>query len=99
MRIGRNRQPIIFFVGEKDHLVPIHDLTLYCTVLLRAIGHLFIHNGPLFYGLSPADKCYWALTGENNDSNLVTLPASVCISDIPDVDLREYIQEVNTHIH
>ena len=29
--IGGNSRPIIFFEGEKDHLVPIHDLTLRCT--------------------------------------------------------------------
>ena len=62
----------------------------------RIIGHSFIHNGPLLYGISPAVKRYWALTATNNnvDPNLVTLPASITIADLPDVDLRGYIQQV-----
>jgi hypothetical protein len=99
--IGGSRRPVIFFEGEKDHIVPIHNQTLRCTGSFRAIGriigHSFIHNGPLLYGLSPAVKRYWVLTAanNNNDPTLETLPASIVISDVPDVDLRGYIQQVN----
>jgi hypothetical protein len=101
--VGGSRRDIIFFEGEKDHLVPVHDRTLRSTGSFRAIGriigHSFIHNGPLLYGLSPAVKRYWVLTASKNDDdpNLITLPASITINDIPDLDLRGYIHEVKFH--
>ena len=99
--IGGGKRHIIFFEGEKDHILPVHDQTLRCTGSFRAIGriigHSFIHNGPLLYGISPAVKRYRALTATNNsvDPNLVTLPASITIANLPDIDLRGHIQQVN----
>ena len=97
--IGGGRRAIIFFEGEKDHLVPIHDQALRCTGSFNAIGriiaHSFIHNGPLLYGISPAVKRFWALTAAGNEDDVVTLLASLTINDIPDVDLRGYIEQVN----
>ena len=58
--IGGGRRHIIFFEGEKDHIVSVHDQTRQCTGSFRAIreiiGHSFIHNGPLLYGIPPAVK-------------------------------------------
>jgi hypothetical protein len=98
--IGGNKRHVLFFEGEKDHLIPIHDQTLRCTgsfkAIGRIIGHSFLHGGPLLYGISPAVKRYWALTGSsgNENPNLETFPASITIADISDVDLREYILHV-----
>ncbi len=98
--IGGSGRHVIFFEGEEDHLIPIHDQTLRCTgsfkAIGRIIGHSFLHGGPLLYGISPAVKRFWALTATsgNKDPNLETLPASITIADVSDVDLREYILQV-----
>lgn len=98
--IGGTRKPVIFFEGEQDHLVPIHDQALRCTgsfkAIGRIIGHSFLHCGPVLYGLSPAVKRYWALTAEASDEDpeFETLTASITISDLSDVDLRELILQV-----
>jgi hypothetical protein len=98
--ISGTRRPVIFFEGEEDHLVPIHDQTLRCTgsfkAIGRIIGHSFIHGGPVLYGLSPAVKRYWALTAEagDRDPNCESLTGSISISDLPDVDLRQRISQV-----
>ena len=98
--IGGIRKPVIFFEGEQDHLIPIHDQTLRCTGSFKAfgriIGHSFIHGGPVLYGLSPAIKRYWALTAKagDEDPDFETLTASISISDLPDVDLRQHILQV-----
>lgn len=98
--IGGKSKPIIFFEGQEDHLVPVYDQSLMCTgsfkAIGRIIGHSLVHGGPLVYGLSPAVKQYWALTGNtrNQDHDLDTLPASITIADLPDVDLRELILQV-----
>ena len=98
--IGGSRKPVIFFEGEQDHLIPIHDQTLRCTgsfkAIGRIIGHSFIHGGPVLYGLSPAVKRYWALTAKagDEDPDLETLTASISISDLSDVNLRQHILQV-----
>ena len=98
--IGGTRKPVIFLEGEQDHLVPIHDQTLRCTgsfkAIGRIIGHSFLHGGPVLYGLSPAVKRYWTLTGKpsDEDPDFETLTASISISDLSDVDLREHILQV-----
>ena len=98
--IGGARRHVIFFEGEEDHQIPLHDQALRCTgsfkAIGRIIGHSFIHVRPLLYGISPAVKRYWALTAPsgNEDGNQETLPASISIADISDVDLREYIVQV-----
>jgi hypothetical protein len=98
--IGGSGRHTMFFEGEVDHLIPIHDQSLRCTgsfkAIGRIIGHSLIHGGPLLYGLSPAVKRYWTLTGTacTEDPNLETLPASISIADVSDVDLRQYILQV-----
>ena len=98
--IGGSKRHVIFFEGEEDHRIPIHDQILRCTgsfkAIGRIIGHSFIHGGPLLYGISPAVKRYWALFAptSDEDSNLETLPASISIADLSDVDLREHISQV-----
>jgi hypothetical protein len=97
--VEKGGKPLLFFEGEEDHKVPIHDQALRCTGAFRAIGriigHSILHEGPVIYGLSPAVVQYWRVTanGIDDDSSLESLPLSM--HDIPDIDLRGYINEVN----
>ena len=62
MGIGEARRHVIFFEGEEDHRIPLHDQALRCTELFKGIGRIvgrsFIHG-------------YWALTAPsgNDDGN------------------------------
>ena len=88
----------MFFEGEEDHKVPIHNHVLRCTGAFRSIGriigHSILHQGPFIYGLSPAVVQYWKLTadGRDDDTSLESLPLR--LKDIPDTDLRDYIAQV-----
>ncbi|XP_015768056.1 PREDICTED: uncharacterized protein LOC107346751 [Acropora digitifera] len=82
-------KPLIFFEGEKDHLIPIHDHSLRLTgafkTIGRIIGHSMLHGGPGLTGLSPAVK-HCLCTPDHSQE-----PPPISIQDIPDVDLRELI--------
>ena len=54
--IGGGRRAIIFFEGEKDHLVPVHDQALRCTGSFKAIR---ADNCPLLYSQWPTVIWYF----------------------------------------
>ena len=99
--IGEKRKPIIFFEGEDDHKLPVHEQTLKCTGAFRAvgriIGHSVLHRGPFMYGLSTAVKQYWAATGgkKGKDRDTATQALSIVIEDIPNIELRQCISQVS----
>ena len=59
--IGFNTKPVIYFEGEPDHKLPVHNPSLRNTVSFRAVGHIlahsFLHGGPCFMFV----KCCQAL--------------------------------------
>lgn len=87
-------KPTIFFEGENDHRVPIHDHSMRLTGAFKAvgriIGHVVLHGGPGLYGLSPAVKFFLS----NDTSTDIEIPP-LSLLDIPDLDLRELISEVS----
>lgn len=87
-------KPTIFFEGEKDHRLPVHDQALRLTGAFKAIGriigHCALHSGPYIHGISPAIVQYLC----NPSSEVDERPPPLSIEDIPDTDLREYISEV-----
>lgn len=88
-------KPVIFFEGEKDHRLPVHDqslrLTGYFEAIGRIIGHCALHGGPALHGLSPAVKYYLS----NPTVDLFETPPPLSVHDIPDIDLRQLITEVS----
>ena len=94
--IASSFKPVIFFEGDKDHRLPVHDQSLRLTGAFKAIGriigHCALHGGPVLHGLSPAVKFY--LTKPTVDLFETPLPLSV--DDIPDIDLRQLINEVSS---
>lgn len=89
--LGEGR-PILFLEGELDHLLPIHNQIVQqmgtYTSIGKIIGHSVLHGGPGVYGLSPVAKHYWS------HEDLVNNPPPIVLKDLPDLDLRETIQEV-----
>lgn len=87
-------KPILFFEGEPNHRVPVHDQSLRLMGAFKAvgriIGHCALHGGPALHGLSLAIKCYWMNSGEDVDEK----PPPVVMQDVPDIDLRELISQV-----
>ena len=57
-RMKISSKPTIFFEGQTDHRLPIHDQALRITGSFKAIGrilgHSVLHNGPSLHGISPA---------------------------------------------
>ena len=55
--IEKQGKPFLFFVGEDNHKVPIHDHALRCTgafaALGRIIGDSVLHEGPVLYTACP----------------------------------------------
>lgn len=53
-------KPLLFFEGQQDHRLPVHDQSLRLPgtskTLGRIIGHSILHGGPGLHGLSPAVK-------------------------------------------
>ena len=49
-------RPVVYFEGEKDHLLPIHNQMLQqmgaYTCIGKIIGHSILHGGPGRFGLS-----------------------------------------------
>ena len=89
-------KPIIYFEGEYDHRIPIHNQALRQTGCFKAIGrilgHSFLHNGPSFGGLSPAVKHYFLYKKGTIE------PPPLEIKDVPDVDLRALVEAVSVVI-
>ncbi len=54
--IEKEGKPLLFFEGQDDHKVPIHNHALWCTGVFKAIGqiiaHSVLHEGPVLYGLT-----------------------------------------------
>ena len=89
--IGGSGRPVVYFEGEVDHLLPIHNQMLQqmgaFICIGKIIGHSILHGGPGLFGLSSAAKHYWSFDIDENPPHLV-------LDDIPDVNLREHIHEV-----
>ncbi len=84
----------VFFEGQQDHRVPVHNQCLCLTgmfkTLGRIIGHSMLHGGPGIFGISPAVKEY--MSSDVHAFDIQTLP--VTIEDLPDIDLRNVLLEV-----
>ena len=96
--INKEGKPLVFFEGQEDHKVPVHNHVLRCTGAFRSIGriigHSILHQGPFIYGLSPAVVQYWRLTVDGNDDDTSLESLALGLEDIPDTDLRDYITQV-----
>jgi hypothetical protein len=92
-------KPLLFFEGEDNHKIPVHDHALRCTgaftAIGRIIGHSILHSGPFVYGLSEAVLQYWVLTVNGDVDDLLLESLALGLADIPDVELRQYITQVN----
>lgn len=103
--LSKNKKPLVFFYGEDNHLLPIHDQAFRCTGVFKAIGriigHSVLHGGPLPYGFSPAILHYWHVTGspQIKDKDIATHALPIVPEDIADLELREMITEVCTCKH
>ena len=62
-------------------------------LLTGSLGTL-LHGGPVLYGLSPAVMGYWVLTANGKDDDLMLESLPLSLNDIPDIDLRNYLTEV-----
>lgn len=93
--IGFSAKPVIYFEGEADHKVPVHNQALRQTGSFRAVGrilgHSFLHGGPSLCGLSSAVKHYFTCQ-QNEDA--ATNPPPIEIKDVPDVELQMLLEEV-----
>lgn len=89
-------KPIIYFEGEEEHKVPVHNQALRQTGSFKAIGrilaHSFLHGGPSLGGLSPAVKHYFTCM-KGHDG--IVSPPPLEIKDIPDVELQGMLEEVS----
>ena len=96
--IEKEGKALLFFEGQENHKIPVHDQALRCTGAFRAIGriigHSLLHGGPVLYGLSPAVMGYWVLTANGKDDDLMLESLPLSLNDIPDIDLRNYLTEV-----
>ena len=98
--IGSTNKPIIYLEGQVDHKVPIHNPALRQTGTYRAIGrilgHSFLHDGPSLCGLAEPVKHYLTL----KDANDMSLnPPTLLLEDLPDIDLRMLLEQVNIVIN
>ena len=93
--IGNTCKPVIFFEGERDHRLPLHNQSLRLTGAFKAvgriIGHCALHEGPALHGISPAVKYYLS----HPSVDLFEQPPPVSVEDIPDIDLRQLISQVS----
>ena len=94
--IDFSTKPIIYFEGEDDHKVPVHNQALRQTGSFKAIGrilaHSFLHGGPSLGGLSPAVKHYF--TCKQGQVAIVS-PPPLEIANVPDVELQAMLEEVS----
>ena len=84
-------RPVVYFEGEADHLLPVHNQMLQqmgaFVCIGKIIGHSILHGGPGLFGISSAAKHFWANNVEEN-------PPLLVLDDIADINLRELIYEV-----
>jgi hypothetical protein len=84
----------ILFEGAADHKVPSTDSRLIRSGIYKTvgkfIGHAIIHCGIGFLGLSEAVVQYLTMTGVADCDS----PFTVCIEDIPDIEIREGLHQV-----
>ena len=87
-------KPTIFFEGETDHRIPLHDQASRVTGSFKAIGriiaHSALHGGPSIHGISPAIVHYLCNSAKELEDN----PPPLSLNDIPDIELRKCISEV-----
>jgi hypothetical protein len=85
---------ILFFEGQKDHRVPVHNQSLRLTGMFKALGkmlgHSILHGGPGLHGVSPVVKCYMAT--DRSAAETQSLPLT--LEDLPDLELRNMIATV-----
>ena len=85
---------ILFFEGQMDHRVPVHNQSLRLTGMFKALGkmlgHSILHGGPGLHGVSPAVKCYMA----TDRSAAETQSLRLTLEDVPDLELRNMIATV-----
>ena len=73
-------KPLVFFEGESDHCVPVHDQSVRLQGFKAAgqmLGHALLHGGPGLHGLSPAIKHYSTTAKSNTDE-----PPPISIRDV-----------------
>ncbi|CAB3994772.1 PREDICTED: uncharacterized protein LOC107356592 [Paramuricea clavata] len=84
-------RPVVYFEGEADHLLPVHNQMLQqmgaFVCIGKMIGHSILHGGPGLFGVSSAAKHFWAYNVDEN-------PPLLVLDDIADINLRELIHEV-----
>lgn len=89
---------LLIFEGQEDHKVPRQEPLLRQTGLFVAAGkmiaHLALHGGPGIYGISPAVVHYWSVEDVSVEELAGNRPP-VSLEDIPDVHLREILNEVH----
>ena len=94
--IGSTNKPIIYFEGQVDQKVPIHNPALRQTGTYRAIGrilgHSFLHDGPSLCGLAEPVKHYLTL---RDASDMSLNPPTLLLEDLPDIDLQMLMKQVN----
>ncbi len=87
---------VLFFEGEMDHRLPVHNQSLRSTgtfkALGRMLGHSILHGGPGLNGVSEAMKSYIASDNDRRDPQALHVP--ITLKDVPDIELREMIEEV-----
>lgn len=85
---------LLFFEGQMDHRLPVHNQSLRATGMFKALGkmlgHSILHGGPGLHGVSPAVKCYMA----TDRSAVETQSLPLTLEDVPDLELRNMIATV-----
>lgn len=75
-------KPTIFFMGETDHRIPLHDQASRVTGSFKAIGriiaHSALHGGPSIHGISPAIVHYLCNSAKELEYN----PPPLSLNDI-----------------
>lgn len=89
---------LLIFEGQEDHKVPRQEPLLRQTGLFVAAGkmiaHSALHGGPGIHGISPAVVHYWSVEDVSVEELAGNRPP-VGLEDIPDVHLREILNEVH----
>lgn len=91
-------QHVLIFEGQEDHKVPRQEPLLRQTGLFVAAGkmiaHSALHGGPGVHGISPAVIHYWSVEDVSSEELSGNRPP-VGLEDIPDINLREIVSQVN----
>lgn len=87
---------VLFFEGEMDHRLPVHNQSLRLTGTFKALGrmlaHSILHGGPGLHGVSEAIKSYIASDCDRREPQALDVP--ITLKDVPDIELRDMIEEV-----